>query len=127
MKRDEDYADEDLRAAANYVEQRRYRRRREQRIADVIGRLLARRGYAQVDATVQLDKHWSQLVGEPLSSFSRPAALRRGVLTVAARNSMTVQELTIRKQELLNRIQKSEFGQAIKDLRFRVSSFEDRT
>ena len=124
MALDSDQDDAELRAAERMVAQRRCRRPREKRMADVISRLLARSGYAQVDAGIQLANVWSKLVGPPISEHSRPAALKRGVLTVIARNSVTLQELTFRKRELIKNLQELDLGQEVRDLRFRVSSFD---
>ena len=114
----------ELRDAERILEQRRWRVREPKRIADVVSRLLARRGYAQVEGTVELQQVWQQTVETGLATHSRPAHLRRGVLEVYVRNSAALQELTFQKKRLLQQLQMTSLGQQIRDLRFRVGSFD---
>ena len=114
-------ASDELRSAMRIVEQRRARRREPQRIADVVSRLLARRGYAQVESVERLQKTWSGIVGVKLAEHSRPAGLKRGVLEIIVRSSVTLQELTFQKRQLLRELQRSESGEQVRDLRFRVA------
>lgn len=106
------------------VDQRRRRPREPQRIADVVSRLMARRGYAQVESLGQICEMWRGLIGEKLAKDSRPAGLKRGVLEVAVRSSVILQELSFRKRRLLREIKKTDFGGQIRDLRFRVAELD---
>jgi predicted nucleic acid-binding Zn ribbon protein len=106
------------------IQQRSRRPREPRRIADVINQLLARRGYAQGQATEQLEKAWSEAVGGHLARHSRPATLKRGVLEIIVRSSTVLQELTFQKKQLLGRLRSSDAGAAIRDLRFHVGQLD---
>lgn len=75
------------------------------RIGEVLNELLARRGYAQVQAGERLAEAWSAAAGAELSALTQPGAIQRGVLNVATTHTLAVQELQIRQAELLARLQ----------------------
>lgn len=122
--REQKVAEEELRAAEWIVNQRRGKVRREKRLGEVVSRLMARRGYAQIEANRRIQELWNVSVGTTLAADSRPTVLKRGVLEVAVRNSAALQQLTFTKQELLRRLKSDEMGQGIRELRFRVASFD---
>ncbi len=95
-----------------------------QRIADALSRLMARRGYARIQAASELDAAWSGAVGDPLAGQSRPGNLRRGVLDVTVGNSAVMQELTFIKRTILKELERMVPEQKIRDLRFRVGPID---
>ena len=104
---------------------RRQRSRRDPaRIADVVSRLLARRGYAQVQHSIDCAQAWERIAGAKLVGNSRVGRLQRGVLEIAAKNSATLQELTFRKRKLLKQFQELIGAEQVCDLRFRVSEID---
>ena len=90
-----------------------------QKIGDVVSDLLARRGYAQVEAQEECNRAWDRVVGK-LGKFSRATEVKRGVLQVIVTNSVVMQELTFRKPELIATMSAELPNHQIKDLRFRV-------
>ena len=94
-----------------------------QKIGDVITDLLARRGYAQVAASEECNRAWQSAVGK-LEAFSRATEIKRGVLQVLVSNSVVMQELTFRKQELLAAVVAALPHHQIKDLRFRIGTIK---
>lgn len=65
----------------------------------------------------QIRERWADIVGPEGSRRSRPESLRQGVLTVIADNSPWLQELTLRSDDLLARVQ-VHHGRAVTALRF---------
>ena len=112
----EQFADFERRRSA---EQRRYYARRPKRIDNVIAQVVQRKGYAQVRATGERDQAWQQAVGE-IATATRVGALRRGVLEIEVANSLQIQELTFRKEELIRKLQTALPDAGIKQLKFRV-------
>ncbi len=55
-----------------------------------------------------------------LAKYTHPGRLRRGVLEITVANSMTIQELTFQKQDVLKKLQAELPDAKIRDLRFRV-------
>jgi predicted nucleic acid-binding Zn ribbon protein len=94
------------------------------RIADALSQLMARRGYARIQAASELDAAWGDAVGEQLATQSRPGNLRRGVLEVTVGNSAVLQELTFVKRTILKELQRTVPEQKIRDLRFRVGPID---
>jgi predicted nucleic acid-binding Zn ribbon protein len=103
-------------------EQRRYHARKPKAIGNVIAQLITVRGYGRIQADTNLAAAWKSVVGEALAKFTHPIRLRRCVLEVTVANSMTIQELTFQKQQILKQLQTTLPDAKIRDLRFRVGS-----
>ena len=80
------------------------------------------RGYGRIQADTNFAAAWKSVVGEGLAKFTHTGRLRRGVLEVTVANSMTIQELTFQKQQILKQLQTTLPDAKIRDLRFRVGS-----
>ena len=102
----------------------RVRARGPERISEVMSRLLARTGYAQVQLPAGYQEAWAAGAGPHMARHSRAGNLRRGVLEVIVRNSTVLHELSFHKKEILNRIDRSLTDRKIDDLRFRVGQID---
>lgn len=105
-----------------------YQRRRvpvrpAKKIGDVVSQLLAKRGYARVQAAAAFDEAWRSAAGERFAAQTRCGHVRRGVLEVFAANSAVVQELTFMKTSLLQKLSSLAPDRKIKDLKFKVGTF----
>ena len=98
--------------------------RKPQPIADVLARLLARRGYARERSNGACAAAWNEAVGEPLAQQTRPGTIRGGVLEVLAANSTLLQELTFQKHELLQKLGRLLPDQPVRELRFRLGRID---
>lgn len=116
----EQFADFERRRAA---QQRRFYARRPKRIDNVLAQVVQKRGYAQVRAAGERDEVWQAIAGE-VASTTRVGALRRGTLEILVPNSLLMQELTFRKEELLTKLQKALPEAGIKQLKFRFGQFK---
>ena len=85
---------------------------------------MTRRGYGRLQSSAALDEAWCRAVGEPLAEETRVGAVRRGVLEVVAASSTLVQELTFRRDELVNKLARSLPDERITGLRFRVGPIQ---
>ena len=117
-------AEDDFAQILKEAQQRQRRPRAPVRIADVMSRLLARKGYAQLQQGLQWEVAWSEAAGERLSKHSRVGRTNRGVLEITARNSAVLQELTFQKQKVLKRLQAGGGAKNLRDLRFRVGEID---
>ncbi len=113
-----------LEAINHIVKQRTIHPRPAKRLADVLSQLIARRGYARVRESGELDRVWVEAAGETIASRTRPAKTRRGVLTIIVADSLLMQELTFRKSEIITRLNTLAPERAVKDLRFRVGAIK---
>lgn len=93
-----------------------------QPLGSLVGQLMARRGYAQVIANEHLQSALEAEVGAAVASVVRVGNLKAGVLHVYAADSVTMQELTFRKRQLIKRLQAAQPTPPIKDVRFHVSA-----
>ena len=116
--------DDELEQALSDAKRRHRYRRDPVRISEVISRLLARRGYAQVQQGAECEQAWQQIAGEKLAGNSRVGRLQRGVLEIAVKNSATLQELTFRKRKLLKQLQQFVGVEQVRDVRFRVAEID---
>lgn len=95
-----------------------------QPIAEIVNHLLARRGYARIQAVSACQEAWVQAAGAHLSQHTRPGNIRRGVLEITVRNSTVLQELTFQKKQLLKQLQALAADEKIRDLRFRIGALD---
>jgi predicted nucleic acid-binding Zn ribbon protein len=108
-------------------EQRRHFARKPKKISDIVAQLITARGYGRIQANANFADAWQAAVGPALAKYTHPGRLRRGVLEVTAANSMTIQELTFEKQQLLARLRTELPDAKIRDLKFRVGSITDNS
>ncbi|MBC8353501.1 MAG: DUF721 domain-containing protein [Planctomycetes bacterium] len=116
--------EDDFAQVLKEAQQRQRHPRAPKRIADVMSRLLARKGYAQLQQGLEWEAAWSEAAGEQLSKNSRVGKTNRGVLEITARNSAVLQELTFQKRKLLKKLQAATGENNPKDLRFRVGEID---
>ena len=112
--------DDEIRQLHDDVTRRQFYSKGPQPIAETLSVLLARRGYACVEAAAERDEAWKAVVGEKMAHYSRMGNIRRGVLEVMVCNSAVLQELTFQKKQLLEKIVVALPDQKIRDLRFRI-------
>ena len=91
-----------------------------QKISQVVSQLMTKRGYGQIQAAEEMALAWQEAVGANLASLSTPIKLKRGVLEIAVQNSVVLQELMFQKSEILEKLTRTDAGQQVKDIRFRV-------
>jgi predicted nucleic acid-binding Zn ribbon protein len=91
---------------------------------DVLSQLLAKRGYAQVQTAAGCTAAWREAVGDKLAADTRPGNVRRGVLEVLVRNSVSAQELGFLKSKIVKSLMRLVPEQKIRDLRFRVGAMD---
>lgn len=90
-------------------------------LREILGRLFIARGWGRQQERIQLERAWTDTVGEPGSSQTRVAGLRRGVLEIHVSNATLLQELAhFHKRRLLEEMRRRLPGTAVIDLRFRA-------
>ena len=88
--------------------------------------ILARKGLGRHEATIELDKVWAKIIEKPLAEITRCGRIRRQQLEVVVENSTAMQELTFRKQELIELLNREIPQQKLKDIRFRVGTIQKK-
>ena len=91
---------------------------------EVLGQLLAKKGYAQVQSAATCDAAWREAAGQKLAADTRAGNVSRGVLEVLVRNSAAAHELGFLKSKIVKMLTKLVPEQQIRDRRFRVGTID---
>jgi predicted nucleic acid-binding Zn ribbon protein len=124
MRKTEPAQSDDERNLRSDLKRKAYRIPPPKKISDVLGGLMARKGYARVLSIGALDDAWQAAVGPRLAGHSRPGVVKRGVLEVLVRSSAVLQELTFAKSKLLKQLLTACPNEKIRDLKFKVGALE---
>jgi predicted nucleic acid-binding Zn ribbon protein len=100
--------------------------RRPKRLGNVIAQLVQRKGYAQIRTASAREAAWQAALAQhearQWTDSTRVAGLKRGVFEVQVANSLLMQELTFRKEPLLESLRDALPEDNIKQLRFTLGS-----
>ena len=116
------YEELDFDQAEQLVRKRQRFHRRPKRMADVIARLMARKGYGQQQSADEIRAAWNVIAGDQWQSQTRVGVIRRGVLEVIVGNSVLNQRLEFEKRRLLTELRKQLPQVNINDIRFRIGN-----
>ena len=116
------WAEKDFENVQFDVKGRQRFRRRPKRAADVLSRLMARKGYGQTQSKQNLDEAWQIAVGPRFTKTTRAGTIKRGTLEIIVANSAAIQQLGFQKQQLLSAMQQQLPEAKIKDLRFSLGN-----
>lgn len=93
-------------------------------LADILGRLFTSRGWGRKNDRLRLESAWATAVGAELLNDTQVLGIRRGVLEVAVRNAVLLQELTqFHKRALLTKLRAALPGVTLTDLKFRAAAW----
>ena len=116
--------DRELDYVKQYVSRRQRETRVPQRASELLSRLMARRGYAQLLASDELTAIWREVAGDKLANQSRCGNLKGGVLAILVASSTVMHELTFQKAKFIRQINRRLGGKKVKDLRCRVGALD---
>ena len=119
---EESYDELDFSQAQDLVKNRQRYFRRPKKSADILGRLMARKGYAQTESANELEEVWNQVVGLKWQTKTKVGNINRGVLEVFVASSMVNQQIGFQKRKILKEIQTRLPKNKIKDLHFRIGN-----
>ena len=92
-----------------------------QRVSELLGELLMRRGYQGLRALAAVESAWSTAVGDVIAGHTRPSRLDRGTLEVFVDTGVLLQELSaFRKPALVQALQQALPEAGIREIRFRL-------
>ena len=98
-------------------------RRRASLIGDVLKNVFLEIEKNQEFSEDEISRLWKELAGEIGFRHSRPEALKRKILRVRVDNSAWLQELTLRKRELLKGLKRTLGKDKISEIHFRIGEF----
>ena len=93
------------------------------RLGEVVGRLVARKGYVDDLGEEQRLSAWRDAAGT-LAAHSRPGRMNRGALEVLVRNSVVLQEITFQKANILGRLRERPEWRTLVEIRFKVGTID---
>lgn len=117
------YDEQDFSAAAKFVHERQTWQRRPKKVSDILGRLLARKGYAQQISTSEVQTVWQNLIPLQWQEQTQVGNLNRGTLEIVVTSTVLRQRLEFERQNLLKQIQQQLPQNKIKEIRFRIGNF----
>ena len=85
---------------------------------------LKRLGVMEEQVQLKIYQEWNKVAGETVARNTRPIKLKYGVLTVAVRSGVWMQELSLLKPVLLRKLKELTKDDSIKDLRLTLSQFD---
>lgn len=101
-------------------ESRRRFERKPKSSAELIGKLISRRGFTQDLFSDQLQAAWQKVAGQRFAGKTRATIIRRGCLEIMVDSSPALQQLGFDKSRLLEQIRQELPTAEIRALRFRV-------
>lgn len=87
-------------------------------LADAIDTLLKKQGIDQRVKEYTAVEEWERIVGKRISAVARAVRIQRGILTVEVTSAPWRQELRLRKEEILKKLNGVLGDQVVKDIRF---------
>jgi predicted nucleic acid-binding Zn ribbon protein len=89
-------------------------------IGDIVKSVFARLENERTFSKEDIEDQWKTMVGASGANHSRPASLRKGVLTVFVDSSGWMQEMSMQKRKILKQL-KRQFGKdKISGIQFRI-------
>ena len=85
---------------------------------------LKRLGVMEEQSQLKIYQEWEAVAGPTVARNTRPIKLKHGVLTVAVRSGVWMQELSLLKPLLLKKLQVLIKDDSVKDLRLTLSDFD---
>lgn len=96
-------------------------------IKEILSRLFTARGWGRRQGRLHLERAWSDAVGLEYEEQTRVLGLKRGIFEVEVASAVLVQELThYHRRRLLQALRAKLPGQTVKELRFKVGTFDKR-
>ncbi len=70
-----------------------------------------------------VEARWSKIVGESGFRHSRPVVFKKNILTIYVDNSVWMQELAMKKRQILKSLQKELGKDRISEIQFKIGEF----
>jgi hypothetical protein len=94
-------------------------------LGELLNRLLRNWGLDRVSREREVFTRWAEALGEQLAHNIRPVAIHHGVLVVAVKDSVWLQELQFMKDDLKKKLNRVLGKGGIHDLRFKIGAWDD--
>jgi len=92
-------------------------------IGDIVKSVFAQLEGVKVLCKDDVEKEWKDIAGGGAAKHSRPETLRKGVLTVRVDSSVWMQELAMKKRNLLKGLKRAFGKDKIAEIHFKIGEF----
>jgi predicted nucleic acid-binding Zn ribbon protein len=89
-------------------------------IGDILKTVFAKIESEKTFTREDIEEQWKAVVGAPAAKHTRPASLRKGVLTVFVDSSGWMQEMTLQKRKTLKQLKRTFGKDRISGIHFRI-------
>ncbi len=117
----DDDQDGDRRAMEQFESRRRFERKPKSS-AELLSKLISRRGFTQELFQDELQAAWQKVTGARYAGKTQATLIRRGILEIIVDSSPALQQLGFEKAQLLQQIREALPNAGIRALRFRVGT-----
>lgn len=88
-------------------------------VGQAMGELIRELGIGKTLSEYGVITRWSEVVGERIAAVTQPERISQGVLYVAVSSAPWRAELTMRRKEIIDKINAAAGGTVVRDIRFR--------
>ena len=92
-------------------------------ISEVLKSVFTELENRKLSSQEEIEGLWKSLVGEMGFKHSRPATIKKNILTVRVDSSTWMQELSMRKRQLLKGLKRDLGKDRISEIQFRIGEF----
>ena len=89
-------------------------------IGDIVKAVFAKIESDKTISREDVEERWKTLVGAAAAKHTRPASLRKGILTVFVDTSGWMQEMSLQKRKILKQLKRSFGKDRISGIHFRI-------
>jgi|GEM_PF-1135387 len=93
-------------------------------MANVMSKLISKRGYAEIQTTSNQRELWEKIAGSRMAAHSRPGKVRGTAWEIFVRNSVLLQEFSFVHSKLVKSLQQECPETKVKSLKFKVGPVE---
>jgi len=92
-------------------------------VGRVLTQIMARKGFTRQSADEEMERVWTEAVGEFIARQSRLGILSHGTIEIFVRNAIVSQELSFRVPKLMKTLNSVTVDKKIKKIKFTVADF----
>lgn len=94
--------------------------RRPKAIANVVNKIVVKRGFAETKCSAQLETVWQEVAGKQMAEQTRLGNVRKGVLDVFVKSSSAMQHYSMLKSTLVQNFKNKYPEAGIENIRFKI-------
>ena len=85
-------------------------------LKQILGEYLKGADFKEINKTISIELAWEKTVGKPINTNTNIESFKNGIIKIKASNPIWRNELSLQKQNLLEKLKKTEPSLNIKDI-----------